>query len=136
MFEHRLAAVAALIAARLDAAMAPMGDLPVVQAMRYASGGGKRLRGFLVIEGAALHGLELDGALDAAAADNLPIIESKTPLKFSGVLRLTIVKRLPVMEQLHLMRCSSHANRGSTQPRVHAWQLSDNSIIATDSFEV
>ncbi|WP_243403690.1 polyprenyl synthetase family protein [Shimia abyssi] len=35
--------------------MAPMGDLPVVQAMRYASAGGKRLRAFLVLESARLH---------------------------------------------------------------------------------
>ncbi len=60
MFETRLAEAAARVAARLDAAMAPMGDLPVVQAMRYASAGGKRLRAFLVLEGAALHDIGPD----------------------------------------------------------------------------
>lgn len=41
-------------------------DLPVAEAMRYAVTGGKGLRGFLVIEGARLHGVA--DATEAAAA--------------------------------------------------------------------
>ncbi|MYM55228.1 polyprenyl synthetase family protein [Rhodobacteraceae bacterium GS-10] len=45
-----------------------MGDLSVVQAMRYASAGGKRLRAFLVLETARLHGIAPEQAIWPAAA--------------------------------------------------------------------
>lgn len=48
--------------------MTPFGNLPMAQAMRYASGGGKRLRGFLVLESARLHGIDPARAVYAAAA--------------------------------------------------------------------
>ena len=67
-FAEVLAADARLISARLAAAMAGMGDVPVVQAMRYACGGGKRLRGFLVLEGARMLGVPASRAVSAAAA--------------------------------------------------------------------
>lgn len=62
------AAVAGEIGEFLDAALAEMPDLPLTRAMRYACAGGKRLRGFLVMEAARLHGAPRDGALHAAAA--------------------------------------------------------------------
>jgi farnesyl diphosphate synthase len=62
------ASAAALIGAHLDAALVARGDAPVVQAMRHALRGGKRLRGFLVLESAALHAIEAAGSIDAAAA--------------------------------------------------------------------
>lgn len=64
-FPQRLAQDAALIDARLTAALAGHADVPVVHAMRYALRGGKRLRGFLALESARLHGLD---AIDAAAS--------------------------------------------------------------------
>lgn len=67
-FPVRLAAVQAAVQARLDAAMAGMGDLPVVQGMRHAARGGKRIRAFLVMEGAALHGIPDAVSVTAAAA--------------------------------------------------------------------
>ncbi|SNX69764.1 farnesyl-diphosphate synthase [Cereibacter ovatus] len=67
-FSNALTESAALVQARLDAALADRGDLPVVQAMRYAVQGGKRLRGFLVLESARLHGIAPEGAISAAAA--------------------------------------------------------------------
>ncbi len=67
-FALRLAVVQAAVQARLDAAMAGMGDLPVVQGMRHAAGGGKRIRAFLVMEGAALHGVPDAVSVTAAAA--------------------------------------------------------------------
>nr|WP_132861089.1 farnesyl diphosphate synthase [Shimia isoporae] len=48
--------------------MAPLGDLPVVEAMRYASAGGKRLRAFLVLESARLHGVAQANAIWPAGA--------------------------------------------------------------------
>lgn len=66
MFTERLAANAARVSARLDAAITGQG--PVAEAMRYTCAGGKGLRGFLVAESARLHGLTEDGALNAAAA--------------------------------------------------------------------
>lgn len=67
-FPERLAADAGLIQSRLDLAMAQMADQPVVHAMRYAVQGGKRLRGFLVLEGARMLGVEQVSAVSAAAA--------------------------------------------------------------------
>lgn len=63
-FEARLAAAQEAIGSRLGRAVA--GGEPVHEAMRHALHGGKRLRGFLVIEGARLHGVR--AALEAAAA--------------------------------------------------------------------
>jgi len=68
VFSDRLKDVQAAVQARLDSALADRADIPVVQAMRYALQGGKRLRAFLVVEGAALFGIPATGALPAAAA--------------------------------------------------------------------
>lgn len=68
MFPERLAEAAAEIGAALEAALAGKADQPVIHAMRYALRGGKRLRGFLVLESAALHGISRAAALPAAAA--------------------------------------------------------------------
>ncbi|MFM2390590.1 MAG: hypothetical protein RLZZ437_2145 [Pseudomonadota bacterium] len=65
-FQAALAADAMAVQVRLDAALAGMADVPVVQAMRYAVQGGKRLRGFLVMESARLH--DALGGVHAAAA--------------------------------------------------------------------
>jgi farnesyl diphosphate synthase len=67
-FAVKLRAAASLTEARLMAALANKADVPVVQAMRYALRGGKRLRGFLVLEGAALFGVATVQAISAAAA--------------------------------------------------------------------
>ena len=67
-FPERLAADAALCEARLLAALDGRADQPVTQAMRYAVRGGKRLRGFLVLEGARMLGVREDRAVSAAAA--------------------------------------------------------------------
>lgn len=67
-FARRIAADAVLIGAHLDWVLAEKGDEPVIAAMRYAAAGGKRLRGFLVLEGARLHGMTAPQALPAAAA--------------------------------------------------------------------
>ncbi|MGV8955429.1 MAG: polyprenyl synthetase family protein [Cypionkella sp.] len=67
-FPARLAADAALIQQRLDQAFADMPDHAVVSAMAYASAGGKRLRGFLVLESARMLGVAEANAMSAAAA--------------------------------------------------------------------
>ena len=67
-FPERLAADARLIDARLLAALAEKADQPVTHAMRYALRGGKRLRGFLVLEGARMLGVPEARASSAAAA--------------------------------------------------------------------
>ena len=68
MFRDRLDTIAAQVGAHLDGVLAGYPDQPVVHAMRYAVSGGKRLRAFLVVEGAALYGVDPAGALNAAAA--------------------------------------------------------------------
>jgi farnesyl diphosphate synthase len=67
-FPDRLAADAGLVEARLLAALAGRADQPVTAAMRYAVKGGKRLRGFLVLEGARMLGVPEDRSVSAAAA--------------------------------------------------------------------
>ena len=67
-FGERLAADAALIQTRLDVALACKADEPVIHAMRYAVQGGKRLRGFLVLEGARMLGVAEARAVSAAAS--------------------------------------------------------------------
>jgi len=67
MFQARLAEVQRAVDAMLGARLAVRADVPVVHAMRYAVRGGKRLRAFLVMESALLHGIG-DMALPAAAA--------------------------------------------------------------------
>ena len=68
MFAKSLNDAAGQIGTCLQQLMEPLGDLPVVQAMRYATSGGKRLRGFLVLETARLHGVDAARALYPAAA--------------------------------------------------------------------
>ncbi len=65
-FPAQLAADAAAIQAGLQAALADHAEEPVIHAMRYALNGGKRLRGFLVLESARLFGV--DSALPAACS--------------------------------------------------------------------
>jgi farnesyl diphosphate synthase len=67
-FQERLAADAALCEARLLLALRGRADQLLTQAMRYAVKGGKRLRGFLVLEGARMLGVAEDRAVSAAAA--------------------------------------------------------------------
>lgn len=67
-FPSWLAAQARQVHTRLEAAMAGLDDEPVTHAMRYAVQGGKGLRGFFVLESAALHGIAPKKALSAAAA--------------------------------------------------------------------
>ncbi len=68
MFETRLKEAATQVEVHLLEVMAPFGDLPVVEAMRYASAGGKRLRAFLVLESARLHGVDPKHAIWPATA--------------------------------------------------------------------
>jgi len=67
-FRDHLARRAGTIGAYLDAALPDAPGVPVIEAMRHAAGGGKRLRGFLVVEGAVLFGLPEEAALPAAGA--------------------------------------------------------------------
>lgn len=68
MFSRRLQAAQAGVQAALESALLLRADVPVVHAMRYALQGGKRLRAFLVLESAALHGIVAAAAMPAAAA--------------------------------------------------------------------
>jgi len=68
IFPERLAADQALIEEHLAAVLAGRADQPVTHAMRYALRGGKRLRGFLVLEGARMLGVAETQAISAAAA--------------------------------------------------------------------
>jgi farnesyl diphosphate synthase len=73
IFTERLEAHASRLERHLDEWLTPARIGPaaprLLEAMRYGSlGGGKRIRPFLVIESAALFGVPVEGALNAAAA--------------------------------------------------------------------
>ncbi|WP_170770748.1 polyprenyl synthetase family protein [Ruegeria lacuscaerulensis] len=68
MFSDRLAQDAARIQAHFDRVLGALDDLDVTRAMAYATEGGKRLRGFLVLESARLHGVDADRAIWPATA--------------------------------------------------------------------
>ena len=68
MFASRLEVAQTAITAFLAQQMARLGTDRVPEGMRYASDGGKRLRGFLVLETAGLFEFDPDQALYAAAA--------------------------------------------------------------------
>ncbi|WP_193143102.1 polyprenyl synthetase family protein [Meridianimarinicoccus sp. MJW13] len=69
MFQQALAQAATRVQTRLDAEFVRIGDQgPVAEGMAYASRGGKRLRGFLVLESARLHGVDPAQAEFAAAS--------------------------------------------------------------------
>ncbi len=67
-FIDKLAARGAQVQTCLDAELSSYGTLPVAEGMRYATHGGKRLRGFLVIESATLFAVPEPRAIRAAAA--------------------------------------------------------------------
>ena len=66
--QERFDEVKALVSQALEAAMASLPDSDVADAMRYACIGGKRVRAFLVMESARLHGISDDAALPVAVA--------------------------------------------------------------------
>ncbi len=68
MFRDRLDQAATAISAHLNHVLAQLDNVPVVQAMAHATNGGKRLRGFLVLETARLHGIDPAAAIWPAAA--------------------------------------------------------------------
>ncbi len=67
-FPTTLSAAARLVALRLLRALEGLPESAVREAMVHALAGGKGLRGFLVLESAALHGVAGEHALNAAAA--------------------------------------------------------------------
>ena len=68
MFRDRLAQDATQIQAQFDHVLSAFDDFDVTQAMSYATRGGKRLRGFLVLESARLHDVDVARAIWPAAA--------------------------------------------------------------------
>ena len=68
MFRERLEKAQAAVAAQFDHVLAQMDDVPVVRAMAHATHGGKRLRGFLALETARLHGIGPAAAIWPATA--------------------------------------------------------------------
>ncbi|MEP5728593.1 MAG: polyprenyl synthetase family protein [Sulfitobacter sp.] len=69
MFRTRLEAAAARVGAHMDHVLAQHDSaVPAVHAMGHAVAGGKRLRGFLVLETARLHGIKPEAAIWPATA--------------------------------------------------------------------
>lgn len=68
MFTQRLTEAAAAIQAEFDTALGDLPSVPVVDAMAHATLGGKRLRGFMVMESARLHGISPETSILPATA--------------------------------------------------------------------
>lgn len=68
MFQRRLSEAADAVAQQFDRVLGAYDDFPVTRAMAHATRGGKRLRGFLVLETARLHGIPASQAIWPAAA--------------------------------------------------------------------
>lgn len=68
MFAQGLADAAGRIQRHFDCVLGDFDDLSLTRAMRYATGGGKCLRGFLVLESARLHGIDTARAIWPATA--------------------------------------------------------------------
>lgn len=68
MFKNALAQAAEEVSTCLTQALSTYPDVPLTHGMRYAVSGGKRLRAFLVIEGARLYGVYPRQSIWAAAA--------------------------------------------------------------------
>lgn len=68
MFQERLGICGGLISNCLTGAITRFDEVPVTRAMAYAASGGKRLRGFLVMETARLYGVDDNRSVWAAAA--------------------------------------------------------------------
>lgn len=68
MFSHALEQAADEVSACLKQALSTYPDVPLTHGMKYAVFGGKRLRAFLVIEGARLYGVYPRQSIWAAAA--------------------------------------------------------------------
>ncbi|MEM6889372.1 MAG: polyprenyl synthetase family protein [Pseudomonadota bacterium] len=68
MFETRLKAAATAVQAHFDTTLKTLQDMPVTAAMAHATRGGKRLRGFLVLESARLHDIRSARAIWPATA--------------------------------------------------------------------
>lgn len=70
MFRQRISRDADLIAAHFDTVFSRLSDHPLHAGMAYATRGGKRLRGFLVMESARLHDVpEVQSVWPAAAIE-------------------------------------------------------------------
>jgi farnesyl diphosphate synthase len=67
-FHERIAANAATVEAHLNAYLDTYEQQPVVDAMRYAVQGGKRMRAYMVIESAAMFGISMEQSIWPAAA--------------------------------------------------------------------
>jgi farnesyl diphosphate synthase len=67
-FHERIAANASTVEAHLNAYLDTYEQQPVVDAMRYAVQGGKRMRAYMVIESAAMFGTSMEQSIWPAAA--------------------------------------------------------------------
>lgn len=67
MFRQRLTECADYIQTHFNQTLSKLDRLPVIDAMAHATNGGKRLRGFFVLESARLHGIDPKSAIWPAA---------------------------------------------------------------------
>lgn len=133
MFEEKLAAAGSLIDTRLMGLLDGLSDVPVVQAMRHASRGGKALRGFLVLESARLHDVEETRALWAASAieamhsyslvhDDMPCMDDDDMRRGLPTVHVKWDEATAVLTgdalQALAFECAAHPGAGSAEVRA------------------
>ena len=110
----RMEAVRAAVNAALEAALADLPDGDLTDAMRYACVGGKRIRAFLVLESARLHGV--------ADAHAMPVAVAVEMLHAYSLVH----DDLPAMDDDDLRR---------GQPTVHVKWTDATAILAGDALQ-
>ncbi|WP_238372295.1 polyprenyl synthetase family protein [Heliomarina baculiformis] len=133
MFEEKLAAAGSAIDTRMMGLLDGLSDVPVVQAMRHASRGGKALRGFLVLESARLHDVEETRALWAASAieamhsyslvhDDMPCMDDDDMRRGLPTVHVKWDEATAVLTgdalQALAFECAAHPGAGSAEVRA------------------
>lgn len=134
-FERRLSECAEVVEKTLKSHLAPFDQSqPVVQAMAYALTGGKRLRAFLVLEGARLHGVAVAPSADAAAAveaihayslvhDDLPCMDDDDLRRGQPTVHRTWGEATAVLAGDALQSLAFHALAGMALPAERVVEL-------------
>ena len=133
MFRRRLDDAATRIAAHFDMVLGRFSDMPVTRGMGHATTGGKRLRGFLVLESARLHGIGPDTAIWPATAiealhayslvhDDLPCMDDDDLRRGQPTVHIKWDEGTAVLvgDALHTLAFELVADPASGPPQVRA----------------
>jgi farnesyl diphosphate synthase len=133
MVRHGLSDAAKRVGAHFDTVLADFDNIPITQGMAYATKGGKCLRGFLVLETARLHGVDVDRAIWPATAiealhayslvhDDLPCMDDDDLRRGNPTVHVKWDEATAVLvgDALHSLafELASHPGAGSAEVRA------------------